>query len=266
MAECIHGFDEGLCDVCSPRMPAGAAQPVRAARAPASRTASGDRGPRARPAQGSARASAPVPASTAPVRLEARRVYHVTHERNLEAIVVDGALRAHVVPEVDVSSPTTRELRAGVVLPTGDTVADRVPFAFSPHAARWEELRSGAAGAHWSAAARRLSPTEFVVLVAPAGALGADVVVADGDAAAPATRFAAGADAGGALLRRALAADPELAHAELLAPAEVPFAAIALLGVPNEKVRDRVRALLAEAGGAVPKIAVYPPWFQPAAA
>ena len=193
--------------------------------------------------------------------LNTQRVYHVTHLRNLEAIVIDEAIRADAAPEVDVSSATTRELRRSVELATGGTVADRVPFQLSPNSSRWNELRSGAAGVHWSDAARAANPLEFVILVTSAGAVGPDVLFANGDAAAPATRFAAG-DAGTALLRASFALDPDLLDAELLAAAPVPFSAITLVGVANEPVRDLVRQLLADVGGAAPKVAVYPPWFQ----
>ncbi len=160
-----------------------------------------------------------------------------------------------------ISSATTRELRASVELATGGFVADRVPFQLSPNATRWNEVRSGAVGPHWSDAARAANPLEFVILVTSAGAVGADILFANGDAAAPATRFAAG-DAGTALLRSTYALDPELLDAEVLAAAPVPFSSITLVGVANEPVRDQVRQLLADVGGAAPKVAVYPPWFQ----
>ena len=253
MAECIHGFEDGLCDICFPRQ---APEPVRrvgvtTARRPA---ASGTR-------SAAPRVQAPRTSSRPTMLLNTQRVYHVTHLRNLEAIVIDEAIRAHAAPEVDVSSATTRELRASAELASGGTVADRVPFQLSPNSSRWNELRSGAAGAHWSDAAREANPLEFVILVTSAGAVGPDVLFANGDAAAPATRFAAG-DAGTALLRASYALDPELLDAELLAAAPVPFSAITLVGVANEPVRDLVRQLLADVGGAAPKVAVYPPWFQ----
>ena len=123
--------------------------------------------------------------------------------------VIDEAIRSDATPAVDVSSATTRELRASVELATGGTVADRVPFQLSPNARRWNEVREGAAGAHWSDAARATSALDYVILVTSAGAVGADVVLADGDASAPATRFAVG-DAGTALLRTSYSIDPEL--------------------------------------------------------
>jgi hypothetical protein len=38
---------------------------------------------------------------------------------------------------------------------------------------------------------------------------------------------------------------------------------VTLVGVPNDKVRDSVKALVADAGGHAPRVAVYPPWFRP---
>ena len=251
MPECKHGFEDGLCDICFPRPQAEA--PKRAAVATARRTASGTMTTRPMAARTTSRPT---------MLLNTQRVYHVTHLTNLEAIVIDEAIRSDAAPAVDVSSTTTRELRATVELAAGGFVGDRVPFQLSPHATRWNELRSGAAGVHWSDAARSTSPLDYVILVTSAGQVGPDIVFADGDAAAPATRFAVG-DAGTALLRTTFSLDSELLDAELLAAGPVPFSAITLVGVPNEPVRDQVKQLLADVGGAAPKVAVYPPWFQP---
>lgn len=251
MAECIHGFDEGLCDVCYPRT------------VPAPPRASAPRAVRpARAAAPSRAASAPGVVAAPPVLLSAQRIYHVTHVANLEMIAIDGALRADATPEVDVFSPLARELRRSAPLASGGMVADRVPFYLNPEAGRWQELREGAAGTHWSAAARSANPTEFVILVADAKAAGEDVVLADGDAAAPATRFAHGMEAGTQQLRRMRSLDPGHGAAELLVPSPFPFDRIALIGVPHEPLRDRVRSILREVGGHAPKVAVYPPWFQ----
>lgn len=250
MAECIHGLDEGLCDVCYPRTvaPTLTAGPRASARPTAGRP--GRTG------------TAPRVATAPPVVLSAQRIYHVTHIRNLEMIVIDGALRADATPEVDVSSPLAREMRRSAPLAAGGVVADRVPFYLGPEADRWREVRDGAAGTHWSDAARAARPTDFVILVADAGAAGEDVVLADGDAAAPATRFAHGMEAGTRQLRRMRSGDAGYATAELLVPAPFAFDGIALIGVPHEPMRDRVRAILRDAGGHAPKVAVYPPWFR----
>ena len=194
MAECIHGFDEGLCDVCYPRTQA---PPPRVTRPAATRA----------PRTGAATRVAAVSAAPATLRLPGRRVHHVTHLRTLESIALDGELRADAVPDVDVSSATTRELRASATVPDGRSVASFVAFHLAQDSTRWEELRGGAVGAHWSDAARAARPTDFVIISVPVDALGDDVVFADGDAAAVATRFAAGVEAGTQALRRLHALD-----------------------------------------------------------
>ena len=252
MPECIHGFEEGFCDICYPR---AAPEPVRAARAAASKRNAAQ----ATITRTENRRAAAAP----PVLLSAQRVYHFTHIRNLEAIASEGALRSDATPEVDVSSATTRELRNTTEVPGGGTVGERVPFHMSPEASRWAEVRDGAAGSHWSDAAREASPLEFVVLVTDASEIGPDVVLADGDAAATLTRFAQGMDAGTLLLRRLRSDDPDLHDPEVLAPSPFPFESVVLIGVPNEPMRNRVKKLLASVGNHQPKVAVYPPWFQP---
>ncbi len=250
MAECIHGFDEGLCDVCFPRTPAPA---VKAAARPAPTRTTTTRAATARQASASG--------APATLRLPGRRVHHVTHVRTLESIALDGELRADAEPDVDVSSATTRELRASATLPDGRSVASFVSFSLSPDSTRWQELREGAEGAHWSDAARAATATDFVILAVPVDALGGDVVFADGDAAAVATRFAQGIEAGTQSLRRLHAVDPDFRDAELLAPGPVPLSAVAAITVANDRVRDRVRELFGDAGLAAPRIAVYPPAF-----
>lgn len=242
--ECIHGFEAGFCDIC---YPAPVPEQVKPARAPA-----GTRKPSARVA------GAP---HVAPFSLATQRFFHVTHLRNLAAIMHTGEIRADAVPEVDVSSPTTRELRSSADLADGTVVAQHVAFYASPTAARWAELRDGAIGPHWSDDARAAKPAEFVLLAVPATALGADIIAADADAAAPATRFAHGAADATQLLRRLRADDPDFLTAEILLPQAVSFDSVALIGVANDRVRDQVRDMLSAAGGYAPKVAVYPPWF-----
>lgn len=188
-------------------------------------------------------------------------MHHVTHLRTLESIALDGELRPDAVADVDVSSATTRELRATATVPDGRSVASFVAFQLAQDAIRWEELREGAEGSHWSDAARAARPTEFVILTVPVDSLGEDIVFADGDAAAAGTRFAAGVEAGTQALRRLHASDPEFRGAELLAAGPVPISAVAVIAVANERVRDAVRELFASAGHAAPRIAVYPPAF-----
>lgn len=245
--ECIHGFEAGLCDICYPRTPVEPPRRTGTARTPGARTL---------------RATASAPAAP-PFAFATHRFLHVTHLDNLAAILADGALVPGAVPAIDVSSSVTRDLRAGADLASGRTVAEHVAFFASPAATRWVELRDGAAGPHWSDVGRSVRPTEFVLLGVPGAALADDVVAADADAAAPATRFAVGAGDAAALLRRARVGDPELADVELLSPNPVPVSSAAIITVANDRARDTVRGLLADAGESV-RVAVFPGWFQPA--
>ncbi|MFC0681711.1 DarT ssDNA thymidine ADP-ribosyltransferase family protein [Lysobacter korlensis] len=260
MAECIHGFETELCDICSPRV---APEPTKPVRAPRASKPAVERRPVATPATRTPGSSSRVGEHSA-VPFAAQRVYHVTHVRNLEMIILDGEIRAGATPEIDISSAHTRELRTLAAVRPGVSVAEHVPFYLTPNATRWNELRSGAEGVFWSDAAREARPSDFVALVTTMAGIGPDVVVADGDAVSPVTRFATGAEDGRTLLRRARAADPDLLEAEVLAPGSIPFSAVALIGVSNDKIRARVKDLLAEADGHTPRIAVYPPWFLPA--
>jgi hypothetical protein len=242
--ECIHGFEAGFCDVC---FPAPVPEQIKPVRAPA-----GTRKPAARVA------GAP---HVAPFSLATQRFFHVTHLRNLEAIMHTGEIRADATPVVDVSSAVTRELRAGADLADGTTVAEHVAFYASPIAARWAELRDGAVGPHWSDEARDAKPSDFVLLAVPATLLAVDMVAADADAAAPATRFALGQTDATQLLRHVRVDDPDFLATEVLIPHAVPFDSVALIGVANDRIRDQVRAMISDAGGYAPKVAVYPPWF-----
>lgn len=248
MAECIHGLDDGLCDICFPK-----AAPVRpvAARVAARSTGSAvRREPRA--------SAAPRVRTPAPALLD-QRVYHVTHLSNLEAILADGALVASALasPTVDVSSALTRELRETAEVTGGGSVAEYVPFFLAPDAESWVELREGAEPPKWSAAARSAAPTDFVFLVSTVRTLG-EVSLADGDAAGTYTRFATGESVLGMLDR--LHGSSMLAGAEALVRESVPWDAVQLVGVASDPVRDRVRALLQDAGRST-KVIVYPPWF-----
>lgn len=187
------------------------------------------------------------------------RVYHVTHLRNLPAILESGALVAGAEPVVDVSSDLARELRATAEVAPGSPVDRFVAFSLAPDSDTWAQLRGGAAEPRWSAAARASVPADFVVLVSTVAALGPDAVIADGDAAGTYTRFASGAEAERMLVR--LHDDPEArAAAEALAPDRVELSAIQLIGVAHEPARDDVRGMLAGSPFR-PKVAVYPPWF-----
>lgn len=251
--ECIHGLDEGLCDTCYPK--AVVEQPA-APRTPAVRRTPGTRSAAPRVA------GAPV-TKLSTLDVAAQRIYHVTHINNLEAILGEGSLVAGAVPAVDVSSEINRELRRTAEVAPGRIVAEYVPFFLAPTATLWVDLRDGAVGAHWSAEARAAAPSDFVMLVTSLGALGAvgesDAVLSDGDPAHSLTRFAA-TDSTERMLRRLHDTEDALLDAEALALGSVPFEAITVIGVANNRARDAVRALLA-ASSFTPKVAVYPPWF-----
>ena len=245
MTECIHGLELERCDVCSPA-PAGA--PIaNAKRRPAVTR---------RLAPAKARAVVRGTASARPLRsLEGERAYHVTHVGNFAAIATSGALRADISPEWDLSSVLTRDLRRSAEVSPGMSVAAYVPFFLSPAASRWEELRGGAVNSTlWSDRARAAASTDYIILVSAIGSLGEHAVVTDGDAAGHLTRFAEGAR-GLELFARIRDSNTAL-EAELLAPMAVPLSSIQLIGVANDRVRDRVRALTSI------KVSVYPPWFH----
>ncbi|WP_166866058.1 DarT ssDNA thymidine ADP-ribosyltransferase family protein [Salinibacterium sp. ZJ70] len=197
------------------------------------------------------------------LRLSGRRVFRPTHLRTLGASLEVGALLAGAVPAIDVLSPTARELRSTATVPDGRALSEFVAFSIAQDSTRWQELRSGARGAHWSPAARALRAIDFVILAVPVDALGEDVVFADRDAAAVDTRFASGLEDGTNALRRLHASDPEFRDAELLVPGLVELSDIAIITVANERVRDQVRELFAAGEMRPPRIAVYPPAFQP---
>ncbi len=259
MAECIHGFEAGMCDICFPRATPEPAAAVRAA-APRVRVAS------TRPPTRSLRPSASAPSGPTLPAFGSRRLYHVTHQRNLESILLDGAIRSiadGAEPDLDVAARIVRDLRARADVGDGRTVDRFVPLALTPDADRWVELREGAVGAHWSAAARLTGATEYVMLVVSAAKLGSDVVVANGDASAPATRFSIGEPT--RAVSRAATVDPELVAAEVLVEGSIPLEAVVLVGVPNEPARSKVRAMFQAVETTAPRIVVHTPWFTPVA-
>ncbi|PZE28144.1 DarT ssDNA thymidine ADP-ribosyltransferase family protein [Curtobacterium sp. MCBD17_028] len=265
--ECIHGFPVELCDICTPRQRAepvvAPARAPRRARPVSLRSDGPSDAPRA--SRSATRTAAPVAAEPQVRPFASMRAHHWTHRDNLAAIVAEGALLAasSVVPEFDVSAAEVRAARAAAATPDGGSVADHVAFVLTPEALTWQSLRTGAEGDRWSEAARRSRPVDYVMLVVPTVAFGASVIVTDLDAEDPAARSAVGPEAAGTLLRRASLQDPELQRVELLAGPRVPFSAVAVVGVPNDRVRDDVRSVLAEAGGHAPRVAVFPPWFRP---
>ncbi|MEP6481908.1 MAG: DUF4433 domain-containing protein [Rhodoglobus sp.] len=244
MAECIHGLEVPLCDVCYPKT-----LPEK---------------PRAARSTPSTRTPAASTTSRKSVNAAEQRVYHVTHVRNLASILTDGLRSADAAPEVDVSSGLTRELRMSAEVAPQASVAEYVPFYLAPDAVLWEDLRAGGRDeTRWSAAARKATPADFVFLVSTIGRLGDGVVVADGDAAATFTRFFAG-DGIQRAVERLHANEDARRTAEALVHGSVPFAAVQLIGVANDPVRERVREMVAATFGTATKVAVYPPWFQSA--
>jgi hypothetical protein len=257
--ECIHGFPIELCDICSPRQ----RDPETIIKAPT---------PRRSRVTTSLRSTAkvaggktPDPVLPATRDFGALRAHHVTHIENLPSILAEGAILAadQAAPVVDVSSASAREARAEATAPDGSSVAGHVPFTLSPDARRWDELRSGAEEDRWSDAARRARATEFVVLVVPTTAFGASVILTDTDAEDPDVRFAVGPEAATNLLRRTDITDPSMHGVELLAGPRVPLSAVALVGVPNDRVRQQVKEVFAALDGPAPRVAVFPPWFVP---
>ncbi|WP_345375512.1 DarT ssDNA thymidine ADP-ribosyltransferase family protein [Frondihabitans cladoniiphilus] len=254
------------CDICNPRV--REPQPAAVSRAP--------RIPRTSPRKAQAprlRDSGPATSAASGPDLISLRAHHWTHVSNLPSILASGALQAGATPELDVSTPALRESRAQATVAGAEhgdfggeptSVASFVPLALTPSSAAWAEVRAGAEEDRWSDAARETRATDYVVLVFPVAALGTEFVVTDGDATGATTRSGAGIEAGGSLVRRASLTDPDLVEVELLVPDSVDLASATLIGVANDKARDRVKELIKAAKGASPRVAIYPPWFRPA--
>lgn len=262
--ECIHGFPPELCDICTPRQAAEPAVPVKAA----PRRSRMSTSLRSEPASARATRAPKLVAAPEPTRVfSALRAHHFTHLDNLPAIVSGGAILASesAEPDADVLAADARARRSEIVTPDGSTLAAHVPFALSPDGAAWAAVRSGAEDPRWSEAARRARATEYIVLVVPTVAFGASVILADTAVEDDAVRFAVGPEAATNLLRRTDLTDPEMTEVELLAGPSVPFGSVAVIGVPNDRARSDVRAILAETGGHAPRVAVFPPWFAPSA-
>ncbi|UOQ89855.1 DUF4433 domain-containing protein [Agromyces endophyticus] len=277
--ECIHGFDDGLCAIC---FPPKQAEPVTTAPVRGStrenartatystRTATADAGRPSRPAPSARPLTAP------PVDVGAMRIYHVTHIDNLARILGAGAIvpdAGGANPAVDLAAPAVRAFRRTAAVPGTDAVlADYVPFLLTPDALVWDAVRTATPDPRLSAEAVERPAADHVMLVgsvaAARGASTASGAIAASamDASLPGSAVVVEWPDVERLLRR-LAHDDEsarLATAELLVRGDVPLERIALIAVANEKVRDRVRAALA-AVGVRARVAVYPPWFLPAA-
>lgn len=259
--ECIHGLPTERCDICTPA--------IRPAPAPARariRRTSG-----ALPSSTTPRRSSDTPSHKKPLILSEQRVHHLTHIGNLTGMLVEGAVLADTAtswdgrPEIDISSTGTREARRSTTIAgTTTSVADYVPFFLSPQAELWEGMRAGTPDPRLARTARALPASEFVMLVTTISHIATDArhpLVADGDAADPHTRFSTTRDDAERSLRAMLGGDDALRlRAEVLVFDSVPFRAITLIGVANDKARSAVRSVLA-GSEFQPRIAVHPPWF-----
>lgn len=275
----------------------------RASRAREASAPTALRTPRAAPAKSARAAKAPaVPRASAKKLADVgeQRIYHVTHISNLAGVLSSGALLADASkawegrPAVDISSAETRESRRAILV-SGQgslSVAKYVPFFLSPDASVWDSIRAHSDDPRLALDADASAPFDFVILVstvkkaldaqagAQAGAESTDaagvadeesgsavasVVATDGDATGVLTRFGASREDAERVLRT-LRADPEspaILEAEFLVEEAFPYELVTLIGVANDKVREAVKPILA-ASSHKPKVAVYPPWFQPA--
>ena len=243
--ECIHGLDVPLCDACYPK---AKPEPVVAVKTRVPRVASGMR-----------RSAAPA----AHDDVSQQRIYHITHISNLPGILAARALVADASPEIDISSDAVRESRRTIaVSDEGETVASYVPFFLSAESDVWDAVRFGTPDPRLDVDGE-LVASDFVMLVSSVATVAdQSVVVADGDAAHPLTRFETTPDAADRALRK-LRAEGEtgrLRSAELLVRDEVPFELITLVTVANDKAKAAVRALIDPAGFRT-RIAIHPPWF-----
>jgi len=274
--ECIHGLQRDRCDVCSPK-----AAPKRDTPAPARVRASTAPRRSAPPSQRGTASTAPRKPALRPLDVGEQRIYHVTHVSNLPGILATGAVLADIGgeaetrPVTDISSPANRKARRATAVAGegGPAVAEYVPFFLSPAAVLWDTLRAGTPDPRLAPATRDIPAAEYVILVSTvrqvSGIHGGDaspavppVVVADGDAALPLTRFATTPEAHERAMRRILLGDDDQAplRAELLVKGAVPLEAVSLIGVAHNTARDAVRDILSSADFR-PRVAVHPPWF-----
>lgn len=284
--ECIHGLENGLCASCFPKAaPDVATLTPRAVRAPSSKAREAASPTTLRTAM-AAKSNSAATAKTAVAKSPAapvgeQRIYHVTHIDNLAQVLGAGRLLADASdawterPAVDISAPPTREARREALVTSdgGSSAASFVPFFLSPDSSVWNSIRSQDADPRLSEDAHRAAAYDFVVLVSTVGKArdhardetAVSIAVADGDAQDAATRFASTPEASERMLQR-LRADQDSAailDAEFLVADEFPFELVSLIGVANDKVRGAVKNILASCDYR-PKVAVYPPWFQPA--
>lgn len=257
--ECRHGFEPELCAVCNPpKVP----EKIAATRVTtATRTTRSNSVSRGSKKQGK------------PVRVDQQRLYHVTHTRNLPAILAGGSILCDDLlhdadrtegAEVALSSDENRAARRRITIDDA-AVSAYVPFFLSPDASVWGSIRSREPNVRLDSDLVRTSPTDYVMLVTTVASIRAadgDMVIADGDAAAGLTRFASEPDEADRMLARvALDDSGELKLvAEALVRGEVPVSALSIIGVASIKQRERVKQQLAGAGLHT-KVAAHQPWF-----
>jgi hypothetical protein len=266
--ECIHGLELARCDVCSPKLVQAptVVAPARTRLVKTSLTTT----PRVSPRRTSAADSRPA------VDIGEQRIYHVTHVSNLEGILARRKILAagngawNGEPPMDISSGGNRAARRDMAVAGAGTpaIADYVPFFLSPNSTVWEGVRAGTPDGRIFDAALTVAPADFVILVSTVkSAMGLydgafNVVVTDGDAVGPLTRFGSSADTFERMLRR-LVADKEsdvTLGAEFLVREAFPVELVTLIGVANDRARGAVRTAL-EGSSHQPRVALYPPWF-----
>ncbi|MEO7349799.1 MAG: DarT ssDNA thymidine ADP-ribosyltransferase family protein [Terrimesophilobacter sp.] len=219
----------------------------------------------AKPTRARPQRSTRVSSSTKEVAVDTgtRRIFHLTHVKNLEAILTQKQILSDAAganPLIDISSPDNRELRRELKAGAA-SVASYVPFFLAPDALLWEGMRSGVANYRLANNAERIPASEFVMLVGSVSGAGSDSMITDGDAADPATQFSSPDQLGGRMPRRFFEEEDSIRSAEFLVPGAFPLTSITLIGVANDKVRAQVRAMVS-AHGFTHKVSVYPPWFQ----
>lgn len=191
-----------------------------------------------------------------------KRIFHLTHLRNLPGMLSAGEIRADVHgadPVVDLSSKDNRARRRSTQLEAGGVVAGYVPFFLTPLADVWTGRLDKNEDERLASDTLVLAASEFVMLVSTVGRAGKGVILATGDAAVESTGFVP-LTADPVTVPR-LDAEQEL-EAELLVPETLSLTAVTLIGVANDRARGQVREALRSSGFS-PKVAVYPPWFQP---
>jgi hypothetical protein len=247
VVECIHGLDKAMCDLCTPKpipkVEQSAPKVVRPRVSAAKARVAGAAGPT--------------------VQSVDQRIYHITHLRNLEAIVRSGCLLSDshgAEPVVDISSASNREERREATV-DGAPVAGFVPFFVSPDAVLWRDIRASVPDPRLAPTVRETAPAEYVVLVTTIGKAGRDnSVVATGDATDAGTRFATTPEQATRELGRMRGDEDVLDRAELLVHERLPFDAVTLIGVANDRARNEVRDILAGSEFTT-KVSIYPPWF-----